>query len=368
MTKLRDERELLSKPGDTILETIEHLKMSQVELAERMGKTPPKINDITAGKEPITILTALQLEKVLGIDAQFWLNRETLYREKLSRIQEEEALELSLEWLKVQPRKHLKEYGYLKSDKIDYQTLNECLQFYGIASPIQWETFYVNNIVSTQFRKSGAYKVSVSSLIAWLRIGELEMKRLTLPAFNKEHFKESLKDIRKLVKIQPEDYAQQLKAIAFKAGVCIVFSICIPGAPVSGATRWIAGNPLIQITDRFKFNDEFWFTIFHEAGHVLLHGRKDIFIEDFIEANQDEEKEAQANDFANKVLLPYNIESEFENKFSESDIRRVAIKYDTHPAIVLYRLKELELVNYSFGNSLRYRITFVNLLRRGDHM
>ena len=82
MSKLKDERELLSKPGDTILETIEHIKMSQVELAERMGKTPSKINDLISGKEPITRVTAFQLEKVLGIDAQFWLNREMLYREK----------------------------------------------------------------------------------------------------------------------------------------------------------------------------------------------------------------------------------------------------------------------------------------------
>ena len=99
MSKLVDERELLSKPGDTILETIEHVKMSQVELAERMGKTPSKINDLISGKEPITLTTALQLEKVLGIDAQFWLNREMLYREKLLRLEQEEAVEKYVDWL-----------------------------------------------------------------------------------------------------------------------------------------------------------------------------------------------------------------------------------------------------------------------------
>src|SRR5690242_15636910 len=99
MFNAKAERELLSKPGDTILGQLDHLKMTQAELAERMGKTPSKINDIISGKEPITVNTAIQLERVLGIDAQFWLNRETLYREKLTRIEQEELLLQCKEWL-----------------------------------------------------------------------------------------------------------------------------------------------------------------------------------------------------------------------------------------------------------------------------
>ena len=98
MTKLTDERELLSKPGDTILETVQHLRMSQVELARRMGKTASKINDLISGKEPITPKTAFQLEKVLGIDAEFWLNREMLYRQKLLRLEQKEALKNCIDW------------------------------------------------------------------------------------------------------------------------------------------------------------------------------------------------------------------------------------------------------------------------------
>lgn len=81
--KLKVVRELLSPPGDDVLETIQHIKMSQAELADRLGKTAPKVNDLISGKEPVTYNTALQLEKVLGIEAQYWLNREKNYRNKL---------------------------------------------------------------------------------------------------------------------------------------------------------------------------------------------------------------------------------------------------------------------------------------------
>jgi len=82
-------------------------------------KTPSKINDIISGKEPITTATALQLEKVLGIDASFWLNRESLYREKLSRIEQEEFLEQCKEWLNDQPIKELKSCGYIKTENLE---------------------------------------------------------------------------------------------------------------------------------------------------------------------------------------------------------------------------------------------------------
>lgn len=67
--------------------------MSQAELAERMGRPKEKVNDIIKGREPITTATAFQLEKVLGIPASFWLNREKTYRKELYELQQQEELE-----------------------------------------------------------------------------------------------------------------------------------------------------------------------------------------------------------------------------------------------------------------------------------
>jgi addiction module antidote protein, HigA family len=83
-------KKLLSPPGDTIQETINAMGMRQNELAERMGKTESKINNIIKGKEPITVSTALKLELVLGIPAKFWLTRETNYREELAGVEQQE--------------------------------------------------------------------------------------------------------------------------------------------------------------------------------------------------------------------------------------------------------------------------------------
>lgn len=356
-TYTRDERELLSKPGDAILETLQHIKMSQVELAERMGKTTSKINDIIFAKEPITMATALLLEKVLGIDAQFWINRESLYREKISRIEQMEMYETSVEWLKMQPYKQLQKSGYIQSKDIGPEMVSECLQFYGVASPKQWQSMYIDQYVSVEFRKSSAHQTPLNSIAAWLRIGEVEKQKINLPEYKKDLFKESLIEVLAIVKKHPEDFASRLHRISLKSGVALIFTPCLPKAPVSGATRWIGGNPLIQLTDRYKTNDQFWFTFFHEAAHILLHGKKEVFIEDFEGFSGDKSKEEEANNFASEFLLPAKFLNDLPiENITENDVRNLARTYDTHPAIVVGRLRYLKKVNYSFGTNLLIKI------------
>ena len=364
----RDERELLSKPGDTILETLEHFKMNQAELAERMGKTPSKINDLISGKEPITVATSLQLEKVLGIDAQFWLNREINYREKLSRLDQEEALEECIEWLKQQPIKQLKQFGYLKSEEVNTAMVAECLQFYGVASTVQWETLYIDEYATTSFRKSGVHKTALGSLAASLRIGEIEVRKRTLPTYSKEGFKQVLTKALTLVKKHPEDFAQQLQQLCFEVGVALIYTICLPKAPISGATRWIGGTPLIQLTDRYKSNDQFWFTFYHEAAHVLLHGKKDVFLEDFEGSLLNLEKEKEADEFAVKWLLPEDFLEDLPAKITERDISKIARQLDTHPAIILGRLQHLNKVSYSFGSTLKMKVALDEVIKEQSNI
>lgn len=356
MFNVKAERELLSKPGDTILGQLDHLKMTQAELAERMGKTPSKINDLISGKEPITVNTAIQLERVLGIDAQFWLNRETRYREKLTRIEQEEFLLNCKGWLDAQPIKDLKKFGYIKTEKKGTDMTDELLQFYSVVSPLEFEKVYIEDYATTDFKKSTAYRTSLSSMAAFLRIGEIEMKKLTLPEFDKTKFKDALEQIRTIAYEHPEDFAQQLKDICAKCGVAVIFSISFPGAPISGATRWIGGNPLIQLTDRYKTNDHFWIAFFHEAGHILLHGKKDVFIEEFNGAIQDKIKEEEAEKFAIDLLLSKKFISELGSEISEKDIKILEKKANIHRGIIVGILQRLDRLPHEFGVSLKIKV------------
>ncbi|WP_273016000.1 MULTISPECIES: helix-turn-helix domain-containing protein [Leeuwenhoekiella] len=367
MSKLKDEIAFLSKPGDTILETIEFLGMSQVELAERLGKTAPKVNDLISGKEVISLNTALKLEKVLGIDSQFWIKREFIYREKLLKLKEQEDYEKYKKWLSIQPITVLKSLGYLKIETIGPEMVDECLKFYGVASPQQWESVYVNQFLSSNFRKSNAYDSSLGGISAFLRIGEIEMMRMKLNKFDKTVFKNSLNKIKKIVQSHPSNFAEELMEICAYSGVALVFTSKIPKAPISGVSRWVRGIPLIQLTDRYKWNDQFWFSFFHEAGHILLHGKKNIFIENSDIMDYTNIKETEANDFARKFLLPPKFLEDVPSNFSEKDLRKIAKIYNTHPAIVIGQLQHLGKAPYSFGNNLRLKVDLSKIIEKGKY-
>ena len=91
--KLKDRRELLSPPGDTILENMRHLKINQSEFIEKMGITFYEAECLISGKELLTRTLAVKLEEIFGIDKQFWINREASYREELGELEELERAE-----------------------------------------------------------------------------------------------------------------------------------------------------------------------------------------------------------------------------------------------------------------------------------
>ena len=62
-------------PGEIILrEFIEPLGITQAVLAQHLGTTYHRLNEIVNGKRGITTDTAMRLERVLGPSAGFWLN------------------------------------------------------------------------------------------------------------------------------------------------------------------------------------------------------------------------------------------------------------------------------------------------------
>ncbi len=353
---------LISPPGDTIQEHIDFIGMSQAELAERMGRPKEKINDIIKGREPITTTTAFQLDKVLGIPANFWLNREKTYRKELYELMQQEELELQKDWLTAFPVNEIRKLGWLPDTREKHILVDHLLKFFGVASTEEWETIYVAEEVSVAFRVSLAHTQSPHAISAWLRMGELQSKNLQIAPFDKKKFKEALFEIKELAFIMPEDFAGKLQNICANCGVALVYTPKLPKAPISGATRWFHNKPVIQLSGRYKTDDHFWFTFFHEAAHIILHGKKDIFLEDVSGTKINQEKEEQANSFASKILLPERQLNEIIHAAPHSvqSIQAFANKFKTPAGVIIGRLQHLKIIPFSMGNELRRKIELVN--------
>lgn len=361
-TTLEIAKSLLSPPGDTIQEHLDFIGMSQAELAERMGRPKEKINDLIKGREPITVPTAFQLENVLGIAASFWLNSEKSYRKELYELNLQEELEKQYDWLDAFPVNQMRKFGWLPNTREKYILMDSLLKFFCVASTDEWKRIYVDEEVSVAFKISLAHTQSPHAISAWLRKGEIQAKEIDIAEFDKKKFKEALAEIKELAFLMHDDFIQQLQNICAKCGVALVFTQNLSKAPISGATRWFHNKPIIQLSGRFRTNDHFWFTFFHEAAHIILHGKKDIFLENVEGTEIDQEKEEEANAFAAKLLLTENELKQIIDAapLTEEMIHQFANNFRTPAGVIIGRLQHLKLIPFHIGNGFRQKIDLFN--------
>lgn len=342
-------------PGEVLDYELGLRRMSRAELAKRTGLSEKHVNAILKGKGStiITPETALKLERAVGMPADYWLNLEAHYQETRARLAEQMRLEKDLGWLKRIPVAEMSKRGWIKKYKEKRAQLDEALRFFGIASVAQWEELWPQ--VAVAYRQHGKQQILPEAVSVWLRQGEIEAAAVECRPFDKTAFRMVLMEIRALSnEPDPKIFIPELQSHCAQAGVAVVFVCGLPKTGLSGATRWL--NPdkaLIQLSLRYKSNDHLWFTFFHEAGHILLHGKKKLFLEG---ANgMDENRESEADAFARDHLIPQRAYRDFLNAgdTSLSAIQTFADHIGIAPGIVVGRLQHAGLLPHTHGNGLK---------------
>lgn len=357
-----------SPPGDTIADLLEERGWSQTELSDRLGYTTKHVSLLINGKAPVTDDTALRLERVLGGPTGFWLAREAEYRAQRARLDAARRYADWADWLIKLPVRELMQEGVISKHRMDAKgkplLVEELLRFFGVASPDEWDRHYVGMEVS--FRRTREEQSDVGAISAWLRRGEIEAERLDGPRFDQANFEKSLTQIRALTTLPPEEFEPRMRALCRKSGVALVFVPAISRAHVSGVARWL--NPyraLIQLSLYGKTNDRFWFTFFHEAAHLLLHGKKEVFLDDSGHTVIDSREEQEANKWAANLLIPEVHASHLPDIKTKSAVRDFARHIGIHPGIVIGRLQHDGLIPPSWMNDLKVSFRFNNEARKG---
>lgn len=345
-------------PGETIADLLEEHGMTQADLSERLGVSTKHLNQVVKGSASISAELALGLEKVFTVAADFWLTRESLYRSRLARDAERRTLKGSIEWAKRFPVRELKARGHLPGAAKDEDLVAALLQFLGIASVEQWAEPAVS------YRKSQKVESDDYALAAWLRIGELKAREIECEPFDADRFRDALERARALTSLEPEEWVNQLVDLGAGCGVAIVILEHFKLSRVNGATRWLTPHKaLIQLSLRQNWEDIFWFTFFHEAGHVLMHRKKLLLVEPVRRSSAEKMDpgllalEEEADRFAAQTLIP----SRFNRQLREigfSEIPQLAQQIGVAPAVVVGRLQHDGLLPYNQGNKMRRRYEF----------
>lgn len=331
-------------PGESLKETLDALAITQVDLAERTELSPKHINQIIKGAATISPETALRFERVTGVAARVWTRLEANYQEHLLRLDEKKEITKELGWLEKLPVKELIGRGAIVKHADRADQLREVFRFFGVVSGGAWNRVWIKPQAS--FRVSKAFEIDPGALAAWLRLGELKAQGTECRDFDRERFKKALEEIRQLTVEAPDVFERRLQELCADSGVVVAIVREITGARASGAARWLSPTrALIQLSGRYHGEDHFWFSFFHEAGHILLHGKRETFIDRNLLDDDDLEKEA--NEFAQDILVPAEYAVRLGELRTARQIRAFARQIGIAPGIVVGRLQRERHIPYS---------------------
>lgn len=346
-------------PGETLKEVLDDREMSQKELADRMGVTPKHINKIIKGTAAISHEISIKLENVLGIKASFWNNLESKYQEDKARLESISDIEDEEKLLNFIPYNEIAKLGWIEETKINLEKIVNLRIFFGVAS--------LNNVSTIQyaaFRKSTKFEAAPYVVATWLNKAELLAQEIKTSAFKRNHVEQNIPEFKKLTKLPAKAAIPKLKMLCSQVGIALVILPHINKTYLNGVTKWISSDKaMIALSTRGAYEDIFWFTFFHELGHVMQEKKSEIFIDgDEYLLN---ESENDADYFALNSLIKSDCYNEFvANKqyLNKVQLRNFAEEHDIHIGIIIGRLMKdgyIEYKNKSY-EQLRRKIFFKN--------
>ena len=353
--KLRKLSDLPIPPGDVLEEELEALGMTQKELAARLGRPAQAINEIINAKKAITPDTAIGLEKVLGIDAQFWNGLETDYRMVLARNRERDTLTANLDHLSNYPVREMVKRGWLESGQDKLGKLESLLTFLGVADA---EPRVYQEAAGFRITEAAQQHISPGALAVWLRKGELDAEKVNTADYDEESFKKALLRIKSMTGDRPEEFVPEMQSLCAEAGIAFCMVPELPKSGANGATRWLTDQKaMIQMSIRGKWADIFWFTFFHEACHLLKHRTQRRIVIDGLDDPEMAGIEAEADRFARDSLISPEDWAQFceRGHFTSASVREFAHSVGIAPFIVVGRLQKEQLIPYSRLADLKLR-------------
>ena len=341
-------------PGYYIKEYIDEIGITQEDFANRLGTTPKNISYIVRGEQSISVDIAMKLSRMIGTTIKYWLNLQAEYDSLIAEFNSIEEMKEEKEILK-----NIK-YSYFRDNfdlpnlpkKTDAQII-ELRKFFNVSSL----TVFKNKDMYAHFRSS-MNQTEINMIKANMMIqiaSNISLKRKDIPRFDKNKFLKAINNIIKLTK-KTNGFYKSLRDEFYQSGVDLVFVPNISGSKINGATKKIGNHIMLMINDRNSFSDSFWFTLFHEIGHIINNDLAISF------ENDKNEEEINANIYASSILIPQEQYKEFLKKGvpSINEILYFSKKIERDPGIVLARLRNDGIIRYddSEYNVLRTKYIF----------
>jgi HTH-type transcriptional regulator/antitoxin HigA len=342
-----------SKPGDSLRAIMLRRGLGAESVAQHLRGGIVTLRALLDGSGSIDRPKAAALATHLGGTESFWLKRQASYEVALERAVDRATATEGDDWLLL-PVPGEKPRGRLSADKRRAE-VRKRLTFFNVATLKAWDARYGQICSDTLFRKSDAFNFDDAAILMWLRSGEIGADLVDTRTWNAESLQDRLSEIRKLSKVKdPGLFLPKLKTLCAEAGVAVVAKRAPRGCPASGASRMVAPDKaMILLSFRGLSDDKFWFTVFHEIGHLVLHTAR-TFVDAEMDGRSLDVAEREANDFASRCIVPDRHVEEFEQLESAKDpILRFSVKAGISAGLTVGQMQHRDMIRPDQLNFLK---------------
>ncbi len=324
-------------PGEILREEIEARGWTQEDLAAILGKTIGTVNQIIVGKRSITPETAKALAAALGTSPQLWLNLESAYQ--LWRVQNDgsDLVARRARLYTIAPVKDMLRRGWIEpSDNVDLME-EHVRSFFGMPDLEERPVFQAHAA-----RKSTSYGEETVAQCAWLFRAMQLCRYVAVEKYGASSLNDAMQRLELLLGAPQE--ARQVPRVLSEHGIRFVVVEDLPGTKIDGASFWLGDEPVIAMSLRYDRNDNFWFTLMHELGHLA---QKDEGLDtDMLAVRHDSDRPANergADAFATEHLVPQDQLENFIARvgplYTAERIEGFARRCGIHPGIVVGQLQ-----------------------------
>ncbi|MCF0135368.1 MAG: helix-turn-helix domain-containing protein [Lachnospiraceae bacterium] len=342
---MRSRSYIATPPGATIKEHLTDRGMSQKEFAARMDLSEKHISKLINGDVQLTPDVAVRLEIVLGAPAGFWNRLEAIYREKLIKVEAENSMDTDELLVKQLPYSEMAKLGWVPETKNSKERVTYLRRYF--------EVVKLSLLEKSQITKIACRRLEVTekgdlTLLAWTQEAKLKAREISTAPLNISRLIEILPSIKDMSSSEPNVFCETLKTSLANCGIALVFLPHLKGSFLQGASFMEGNKIVLGLTARGKDADIFWFSLFHELGHIVL-GHIGLINGT---TNTDE---LEADRWAREALIPSDSFQIFieEGNYSSASVLAYAAALGIAPGIVVGRMQHEGCIDHSALNNLK---------------
>ncbi len=333
--------------GETIKELLEARGWTQKELANRIGFSEKHISKLMDGEVELTNETALKLESIFSVSAKSWLACDAMFRAKKIQALKELADAAEEEIFRLLPYKELVQRKWIEPSSSLSDKIFSCRQYFGVANLTLLPSLARNAAIC--FRQKDDSEKAMYASFSWIQKVRNVALRKSVKAINVRGLAKDCVELRAFTGLPQNEAFSSLEEFLSQYGIALVILPHLKGSFLHGASEKMGEKIALGLTVRKKDADIFWFSLFHEIGHICLNH--------LTKKERTGATEIEADDWAKNALIPPQEYEKFlsRKQFSKVAITNFAKDIGVHPGVVVGRLQNEKIISFKTFNAMKLR-------------